>query len=142
MLLFVADNLAYFPYQSQEEPLFIMHHIDITLSVSGSNLLQTFKEVNVLKCLCLTVCAAHFSTDCFVILCQCVIQLYEEAVFEGWDSANSQPRCERSKTLMHRRHLRRSIISTASKNGPFNFKGQKVENSPEKCKYDCVKKFM
>uniref|UniRef100_A0AAY4CDS9 Nipped-B protein n=1 Tax=Denticeps clupeoides TaxID=299321 RepID=A0AAY4CDS9_9TELE len=45
MLLFVADNLAYFPYQSQEEPLFIMHHIDIMLSVSGSNLLQTFKEV-------------------------------------------------------------------------------------------------
>uniref|UniRef100_A0AAY4CAB0 Nipped-B protein n=1 Tax=Denticeps clupeoides TaxID=299321 RepID=A0AAY4CAB0_9TELE len=44
MLLFVADNLAYFPYQSQEEPLFIMHHIDIMLSVSGSNLLQTFKE--------------------------------------------------------------------------------------------------
>uniref|UniRef100_A0A672MA55 Nipped-B protein n=1 Tax=Sinocyclocheilus grahami TaxID=75366 RepID=A0A672MA55_SINGR len=49
MLLFIADNLAYFPYQSQEEPLFIMHHIDITLSVSGSNLLQTFKEVSVLK---------------------------------------------------------------------------------------------
>uniref|UniRef100_A0AAQ6AQL8 Nipped-B protein n=1 Tax=Amphiprion ocellaris TaxID=80972 RepID=A0AAQ6AQL8_AMPOC len=46
MLLFVADNLACFPYQSQEEPLFIMHHIDITLSVSGSNLLQTFKEMN------------------------------------------------------------------------------------------------
>uniref|UniRef100_A0A8C4ZDP8 Nipped-B protein n=1 Tax=Gadus morhua TaxID=8049 RepID=A0A8C4ZDP8_GADMO len=45
MLLFIADNLACFPYQSQEEPLFIMHHIDITLSVSGSNLLQTFKEV-------------------------------------------------------------------------------------------------
>lgn len=45
MLLFVADNFACFPYQSQEEPLFIMHHIDITLSVSGSNLLQTFKEL-------------------------------------------------------------------------------------------------
>ncbi|XP_051552283.1 nipped-B-like protein A [Myxocyprinus asiaticus] len=44
MLLFIADNLAYFPYQTQEEPLFIMHHIDITLSVSGSNLLQTFRE--------------------------------------------------------------------------------------------------
>ncbi|XP_029371793.1 nipped-B-like protein A isoform X2 [Echeneis naucrates] len=44
MLLFIADNLACFPYQSQEEPLFIMHHIDITLSVSGSNLLQSFKE--------------------------------------------------------------------------------------------------
>lgn len=45
MLLYMADNLACFPYQIQEEPLFIMHHIDITLSVSGSNLLQSFKEV-------------------------------------------------------------------------------------------------
>uniref|UniRef100_M3ZSI3 Nipped-B protein n=1 Tax=Xiphophorus maculatus TaxID=8083 RepID=M3ZSI3_XIPMA len=49
MLLFIADNLACFPYQTQEEPLFIMHHIDITLSVSGSNLLQSFKEVRVFK---------------------------------------------------------------------------------------------
>lgn len=46
MLMFVADSLACFPYQTQEEPLFIMHHIDITLSVSGSNLLQSFKEVS------------------------------------------------------------------------------------------------
>uniref|UniRef100_A0A3Q3B2G1 Nipped-B protein n=1 Tax=Kryptolebias marmoratus TaxID=37003 RepID=A0A3Q3B2G1_KRYMA len=45
MLLFIADNLACFPYLTQEEPLFIMHHIDITLSISGSNLLQSFKEV-------------------------------------------------------------------------------------------------
>ncbi|XP_066568279.1 nipped-B-like protein A isoform X2 [Amia ocellicauda] len=44
MLLYIADNLACFPFQTQEEPLFIMHHIDITLSVSGSNLLQSFKE--------------------------------------------------------------------------------------------------
>uniref|UniRef100_A0A8C7X5C1 Nipped-B protein n=1 Tax=Oryzias sinensis TaxID=183150 RepID=A0A8C7X5C1_9TELE len=44
MLLFIADNLACFPYQTQDEPLFIMHHIDITLSVSGSNLLQSFNE--------------------------------------------------------------------------------------------------
>ncbi|XP_072272708.1 nipped-B-like protein isoform X4 [Pyxicephalus adspersus] len=44
MLLYIADNLAGFPYQTQEEPLFIMHHIDITLSVSGSNLLQSFRE--------------------------------------------------------------------------------------------------
>ncbi|XP_024859838.1 nipped-B-like protein B isoform X2 [Kryptolebias marmoratus] len=44
MLLFIADNLACFPYLTQEEPLFIMHHIDITLSISGSNLLQSFKE--------------------------------------------------------------------------------------------------
>lgn len=49
MLLFIADNLACFPYQSQEEPLFIMHHIDITLSVSGSNLLQTFREVGIIS---------------------------------------------------------------------------------------------
>uniref|UniRef100_A0AAY4E5F7 Nipped-B protein n=1 Tax=Denticeps clupeoides TaxID=299321 RepID=A0AAY4E5F7_9TELE len=48
MLLFIADNLACFPYQSQEEPLFIMHHIDIMLSVSGSNLLQSFKEVEII----------------------------------------------------------------------------------------------
>uniref|UniRef100_A0A672MM92 Nipped-B protein n=1 Tax=Sinocyclocheilus grahami TaxID=75366 RepID=A0A672MM92_SINGR len=44
LLLYTADNLACFPFQSQEEPLFIMHHVDITLSVSGSNLLQSFKE--------------------------------------------------------------------------------------------------
>ncbi|XP_073685456.1 nipped-B-like protein B [Garra rufa] len=44
MLLYIADNIACFPFQSQEEPLFIMHHVDITLSVSGSNLLQSFKE--------------------------------------------------------------------------------------------------
>lgn len=56
MLLFVGDNLAYFPYQTQEEPLFIMHHIDITLSVSGSNLLQSFKEVR-----------AHTLNDSFII---------------------------------------------------------------------------
>lgn len=49
MLLYIADNLACFPYQTQEEPLFIMHHIDITLSVSGSNLLQSFKEVCAFK---------------------------------------------------------------------------------------------
>ncbi|XP_056146291.1 nipped-B-like protein B [Lampris incognitus] len=44
MLLFIADNLACFPYQCHEEPLFIMHHVDIRLSVSGTNLLQSFKE--------------------------------------------------------------------------------------------------
>jgi len=44
-LIYVADNLAYFPYQQQDEPLFIMHHLDIIVSVSGSNLLQSYKEV-------------------------------------------------------------------------------------------------
>ncbi|CAE1303158.1 SCC2 [Acanthosepion pharaonis] len=43
-LLYIADNLAFFPYQSQDEPLFVIHQIDIIVSVSGSNLLQSFKE--------------------------------------------------------------------------------------------------
>jgi len=46
-LIYIADNLAYFPYQQQDEPLFIMHQLDIIVSVSGSNLLQSFKEVSV-----------------------------------------------------------------------------------------------
>ena len=44
-LIYMADNLAYFPYQSQDETLFIIHQIDILVSVSGSNLLQSFHEV-------------------------------------------------------------------------------------------------
>lgn len=44
-LLYLADNLAYFPYNTQEEPLFVVHHVDMTISVTGSNLLQQFKEV-------------------------------------------------------------------------------------------------
>ena len=44
-LLFITDNLAYFPYQLMDEPLFIIHQIDIIISVTGVNLLQTFKEV-------------------------------------------------------------------------------------------------
>ncbi|XP_043282978.1 nipped-B-like protein B [Venturia canescens] len=43
-MLYLADNLAYFTYQVQDEPLFIIHHIDIIISVSGTNLLQSFKE--------------------------------------------------------------------------------------------------
>ncbi|XP_022901337.1 nipped-B protein [Onthophagus taurus] len=43
-MLYLADNLAYFPYLVQDEPLFIVHHIDIMISVSGTNLLQTFRE--------------------------------------------------------------------------------------------------
>ena len=45
MMLYLADNLAYIPYTVVDEPLFVIHHIDIMISVSGSNLLQTFKEV-------------------------------------------------------------------------------------------------
>ncbi|XP_017893232.1 nipped-B-like protein B [Ceratina calcarata] len=43
-MLYLADNLAYFTYQVQDEPLFIIHHIDIIISVSGTHLLQSFKE--------------------------------------------------------------------------------------------------
>ncbi|KAK7086913.1 hypothetical protein SK128_008836 [Halocaridina rubra] len=43
-LLFIADNLAYFPYQVIDEPLFIIHHIDIMISVTGTNILQNFRD--------------------------------------------------------------------------------------------------
>lgn len=43
-MLYLADNLSYFPFQVQDEPLFIIHHIDIIISTSGSNLLQLFRE--------------------------------------------------------------------------------------------------
>ncbi|RUS79411.1 hypothetical protein EGW08_012824, partial [Elysia chlorotica] len=42
--VFIADNLAYFAYQTQDEPLFIIHQTDIIVSVTGSNLLQSFRE--------------------------------------------------------------------------------------------------
>lgn len=45
-MLYLADNVAYFPYQVLDEPLFIIHHINIMISVTGTNLLQSFKEVN------------------------------------------------------------------------------------------------
>lgn len=43
-MLYLADNLAYFPYMVQDEPLFIVHNIDVMISVSGTNLLQSFRE--------------------------------------------------------------------------------------------------
>ncbi|CAG9759520.1 unnamed protein product [Ceutorhynchus assimilis] len=43
-MLYLADNLAYFPYQVQDEALFIVHHIDLSVSNSGTNLLQSFRE--------------------------------------------------------------------------------------------------
>jgi len=44
LLLYVADNMAHFPYSIQEEPLFVIYHIDNILSVTGANLLHSFKE--------------------------------------------------------------------------------------------------
>ncbi|XP_016839309.1 nipped-B-like protein [Nasonia vitripennis] len=42
-MLYLADNLAYFSYQVQDEPLFIIHKIDVNISVNGMNLLQSFR---------------------------------------------------------------------------------------------------
>lgn len=47
-LLFVADNLAYFSYQQLDEPLFVVNHIDVIVSTSGSSVLDTFSEVTVM----------------------------------------------------------------------------------------------
>ncbi|CAH8872943.1 unnamed protein product [Trichobilharzia szidati] len=43
-LVYVADNLAHFPYQSQEEPLFVVHHIDLMVSMAGSGVLNNVRE--------------------------------------------------------------------------------------------------
>lgn len=48
LLLYIADNMAHFPYSIQEEPLFVIYHIDTVLSVTGANLLHSFKEVGTL----------------------------------------------------------------------------------------------
>ena len=44
MMLYLADTLAYIPYTVIDEPLFLIHHIDIMVSVIGSNILQSIKE--------------------------------------------------------------------------------------------------
>jgi cohesin loading factor subunit SCC2 len=44
--LYICDNLAYFPYQLYDEPLYLIHQIDIIISITGINLLQNFKEVS------------------------------------------------------------------------------------------------
>lgn len=43
-MIYLADNLAYFPYSIQDEPYYIIHQIDLQVSVAGTGLLQTFKE--------------------------------------------------------------------------------------------------
>lgn len=40
----MADCLAFFPYQCQAEPLFVIHHIDLLISVNGSTRLQSIRE--------------------------------------------------------------------------------------------------
>ena len=42
--LYLADNLAYIPYTVIDEPLFLIHHIDLMVTVIGANILHTIKE--------------------------------------------------------------------------------------------------
>ena len=44
-LLFFADNLAAFPYQMQDEVFFIIHTVDIQLSITGAHILSEFKNL-------------------------------------------------------------------------------------------------
>ena len=43
-MLYLADNLAYIPYTVVDEPLFLIHHIDIMVSVIGCNILENIKK--------------------------------------------------------------------------------------------------
>ncbi|KAF2880156.1 hypothetical protein ILUMI_26019 [Ignelater luminosus] len=43
-LLYLADNLAYFIYTTQEELLFLIHHIDRIVAYSGGCILKSFKQ--------------------------------------------------------------------------------------------------
>lgn len=43
-MLYIADNLAYFPYVVQDEPLYLIHQVDLLISMAGTNILTTFKE--------------------------------------------------------------------------------------------------
>lgn len=43
-MLYLADNLAYFPYQVQDEPLFVIHQININMSLNGSSLITAFHK--------------------------------------------------------------------------------------------------
>jgi cohesin loading factor subunit SCC2 len=44
-LLYLADNLAYLPYNLVEEPLFVIHEVDMALSVHGATVYQKFRDV-------------------------------------------------------------------------------------------------
>lgn len=41
--VYLADNLAYFPYRLQDEVLFVIYQINVTLSIAGTNLLEMFQ---------------------------------------------------------------------------------------------------
>ncbi len=49
-MLYLADNIAYMPFQVLDEPLFIIHQIDVLISLHGGGLLQSFKDVRAADC--------------------------------------------------------------------------------------------
>jgi len=44
MMMYLADNLAYIPYTVIDEPLFLIHRIDLMVPVVGPNILKNIKE--------------------------------------------------------------------------------------------------
>lgn len=44
LLLYLADNLAYYPYLVQDEPLYIICQIDVLVTVTGTNLMVNFRD--------------------------------------------------------------------------------------------------
>lgn len=44
-MIFIADNLAFFPYNQIDEPLFIIHKIEALVSINGQNIMSSFKKL-------------------------------------------------------------------------------------------------
>ena len=44
LLLYIADNLAHMSYQIIEEPLFVIHHVALLISTSGTTYLEQAKD--------------------------------------------------------------------------------------------------
>uniref|UniRef100_A0A915D8C6 Nipped-B protein n=1 Tax=Ditylenchus dipsaci TaxID=166011 RepID=A0A915D8C6_9BILA len=43
--IFVADNLAHFPYQLMDEPLYVIHTANSIIDIAGQNILSNFKQL-------------------------------------------------------------------------------------------------
>lgn len=50
-LVYMSDVLTSLPFQVHDEPLFVIHQIDLIVSVYGSNVLQQFIEVILIEAL-------------------------------------------------------------------------------------------
>lgn len=43
--IFIADNLAHFPYQLLDEPLYVIHQANSIIDISGQNIQSSFKQM-------------------------------------------------------------------------------------------------